>query len=132
MTFGEILQFAKKGQKVRRKNWKNEEFYVYLSKDETYFLNRFKVNSFLELEDYAAVDWEVYKEREYFDWNKALEMMEKGNGVARKAWECTDEGWIYLDSLNNNYFYVWDKDPEVCNGHYLTRADLKAKDWYLV
>ena len=77
--------------------------------------------------------WEIYDDREYFDFWKALELMEKGESVARKGWKCIDEGWIYLDSCEDDIFSQWYKDPELCGDYYiLTRADLKAKDWYLV
>lgn len=133
MTFQEILEYADKGERIRRAGWGDKAFYIQLMPIEEYFVTRHGQRYInLNLEDYKADDWEVCDDRQYFDWNKALELMELGNSVARKCWRCIDEGWIYLDSLNNNCFCVWDKDPEVCNGYYLTREDLKAKDWYLV
>ena len=48
MKFEEILQPLRDGKKVRRKNWKNKEFYI--SKDTT------------NVESFVATDWEICEE----------------------------------------------------------------------
>lgn len=134
MTFQEILEYAEKGERIRRTEWGNKDFYIQLMPIEEYFVTRHGQRYLnLCLEDYRADDWKVCDNREYFDWNKALELMEQGKCVARKSWRCIDEGWMYLDSYEKDIFSKWYKDPESHgNYHILTRTDLKANDWYLV
>ena len=48
MKFEEILQPLRDGKKVRRKSWKNKEFYM----------SKYTTN----IENFIATDWEIYEE----------------------------------------------------------------------
>lgn len=131
MTFAEILKHLDNDEKVRRTVWDKNEYINFNWCGRLRFSNAERCP--LIKEDYMSDDWEIYDDKEYFYFWKALELMEQGKSVARKSWKCIDEGWIYLSSYEEDIFSQWYKDPEICGDYYiLTRADLKAKDWYLV
>lgn len=135
MTFQEILKFAGKGESVRRKGWQRKEYRIKLD-DVTSgrFINdednrRWPIT--LILADYQANDWEVYKEIKYFNFKKALKLMEDGQKVRSKAWGNIITGCLYLEG-NEFCMECGNKDKKWHYYYNLKRRDLKAKDWYVV
>jgi len=57
MNFEEARKLIEKGKKVKRKSWKNKEFYLPVDDDEGH--------PYLDFEDIDAEDWEIYKKKKY-------------------------------------------------------------------
>ena len=105
MTFMEILEYAEKRGKIRRKEWSFDSFLI-LSITRRMLLDRWGDIRILTMEDYKADDWEVYKDKEieYFDFHQALKHLEEGKRVSRKEW-----------TLLNRYVFI---SPDVNRLHY--------------
>lgn len=132
MKFQEILEYAEKGEKIRREDWRNEKFYIHFSREYEFFLDFAERKISLSLEDYKADDWEIYKDKKvkYFDWNKAYELMKEGKKVRRKKWNKLDTESIFIK--DNFFLKKYDEHYGFYTVHDLTPEDLEAKDWYLV
>ena len=130
MTFLEILEYAEKGEKIRRKAWDDKKFYIGLIAIlvNTHFKDNSGRPAFLELLDYKADDWEVYDDREYFDFHQALKHLEEGKSIARKAWKQNGSDYYifknkYENKLSNN---------RAEREHFIRDEGLFANDWYIV
>lgn len=127
MTFLEILEYAEKGKWIRRKEWPFDSFLL-LSITRRMLLDRSGDIRILKIEDYKADDWEVYDDREYFDFNQALKYLEEGKSIARKAWKQNGSDYYifknkYENKLSNN---------RAEREHFIKDEGLFANDWYLV
>lgn len=130
MTFQEILPKFLKGAKIRKTSWTKQ--YVFINNKNVIVDEN---NNVCHLQGHNLVEdgWEIYDDREYFDFQKALELMESGEKVRSKAWDDIIIGYLYL-SNNNEFCIEWRNEEEEKSRYYynLKRHDLKAKDWYLV
>ena len=129
MTFMEILEYAEKRGKIRRKEWPFDSFLI-LSITRRMLLDRWGDIRILTIEDYKADDWEVYKDKEieYFDFHQALKHLEEGKRVSRKK-------WTLLNSFNKYIFISQDVNKLYNNNNQsviLSDLDILAKDWYIV
>ena len=129
MTFMEILEYAEKRGKIRRKEWPFDSFLI-LSITRRMLLDRWGDIRILTIEDYKADDWEVYKDKEieYFDFHQALKHLEEGKRVSRKK-------WTLLNSFNKYIFISQDVNKLYTNNNQsviLSDLDILAKDWYIV
>lgn len=57
MNFQEAREMIKKGKKVRRKSWKNKDFFLPVNNDYD--------APYLDFEDIDAKDWIIYKKKNY-------------------------------------------------------------------
>lgn len=126
MTFEEMLKELLKGKKIKRNSWTEDEF-IHIPRErngvydeEGNFYHLFK-------EDILSSNWEIVKENiEYFDFDKALKMMEKGECVKRKEWV---DYYIWLDNATGHFYYEIFNDIHLYN---LKSYDYKATDWYVI
>lgn len=123
MTFQEILPKFLKGAKIRKTSWTKQ--YIFINNKNVIVDEN---NNVCHLQGHNLVEdgWEIYDDREYFDFWKALELMESGEKVRRK--DRHDIDGIKFVYLNGGSHYTTDRGIVIS----LNRPDIKAKDWYLV
>lgn len=128
MTFQEILPEFLKGAKIRKTSWTKQ--YVFINNKNVIVDEN---NNVCHLQGHNLVEdgWEIYDDREYFDFCKALELMEDGQKVRSKAWGNIITGCLYLEG-NEFCMECGNKDKKWHYYYNLKRRDLKAKDWYVV
>ena len=123
MTFQAILPKFLKGAKIRKTSWTKQ--YVFINNKNVIVDEN---NNVCHLQGHNLVEdgWEIYDDREYFDFNKALELMEEGKKVRRK--DRHDIDGIKFVYLNGGSHYTTDRGIVIS----LNRPDIMAQDWYLV
>ena len=107
MTFEEILPALKKGNKIRRKSWSNEDAYCYCSKGLRLLFN----NRFYEFDndDIFANDWELFKGTIKIKLkNLTEEEYQKWKNKNCKKYDCFDCPFRCIDC--NKFFWMSCKD----------------------
>lgn len=126
MTFGEIFPQFLEGKEITKKDWEAGHF-IHLDKKLKCIKNQ-KGYAITLGKDLIENVWEIWTNRQYFDFNKAFELMEKGKGVRRNGWGDDFRGWIFIE--HNMFKRIWENSSGVF--YYCNPEDYKAKDWYLV
>ena len=124
MTFQEILPKFLKGAKIRKTSWTKQ--YVFINNKNVIVDEN---NNVCHLQGHNLVEdeWEIYDDREYFDFNRAYKLMKEGKKVRRKSIYTDDENYYMFIDKNNGYF-----DDINSENFGIQPDDIEAKDWYLV
>lgn len=72
MNFNEMLEKARCGEKLRRKDWTSKESYAYMDSDKIiggHIYNPYAIMTGLTYDDYLANDWELHP---YFEDKKMV------------------------------------------------------------
>lgn len=141
MTFQEILPKFLKGAKIRKTSWTKQ--YVFINNKNVIVDED---NNVCHLQGHNLVEdgWEIYDDREYFDFQKALELIQEGKTVKRKAWDTLVEE-MNCEEVTNKCLYIGSGYESDClyvkrigkKGVYRNKYiplldDFYTKDWYLV
>lgn len=76
LNFIQATKAMKKGERVRRKSWKNKDWFIHIKNGK--LLDSSGLRRYYNIDSIEAIDWEVYKE---YNWN------------------CFEHGHEYIDSL---------------------------------
>lgn len=130
MTFQEILPEFLKGAKIRKTSWTKQ--YVFINNKNVIVDEN---NNVCHLQGHNLVEdgWEIYDDREYFDFWKAFELMKEGKKVRRKNWKSNSE-YLFLPEYlflkpDGRFFGKYNEDYYAYTIH---QEDLDAVDWYIV
>lgn len=123
MTFREILPQFLEGKEITKKDWEAGHF-IHLDKELKCIKNQEGYAVDLDGKDLIENIWEIWTNRQYFDFNKAFKLMEDGKKVARRRWE---DFYIWIEG--GMFMYNIDND---CDFYKIKSEDCRAIDWYLV
>ena len=99
MNFTKAVRAAQKGNKIRRKAWKNDA-YSWVEKKSSDKAEQFFVHgTFFDVNDIFADDWEIVSKSQTMGFMQAVEMMVQGKKVRRLCWEGNTFMQVSCDSI---------------------------------